>query len=277
MAQDRTVDGHVEDAPAPTGDRQLWESSLQALLASRTEVLWRQHSDAVNLAVLERWLPERPCADLLKTDLYDEAMGEGLYPLLAHRATRVAALDIAPSVLAAATLRYPDLHAVAADVRRLPFANEAFDVIVSNSTLDHFPDQSDILVALRGLHRVLRQGGSLLLTLDNLANPAVALRNALPATLLRRLALTPYPMGATLGPWRLRRLLGRAGFNVLDVAALLHCPRALTVASARRLDRHGTSEARGRFLRGALRWESLARWPTRFHTAYFIGIKAQKR
>lgn len=276
MKKDRAGNGRLERALSPTEDRQLWERSLAPLLGSRTESLWRQHSDAVNHATLVRWLPEQACDHLLKTDLYDEAMGAGLYPLLAKRATHVAAVDIAPSVLAAAKLRYPGLSVAAADVRKLPFADDAFDVVVSNSTLDHFAERADILVALRGLHRVLRPGGRLLLTLDNLANPAVALRNALPAPLLRRIGLTPYPVGATLGPWRLRRVLGAAGFDVLDVAAILHCPRALTVAQARKLERRGTPEDQRRFLRAAARWEWLARWPTRFHTAYFIGISAQK-
>src|SRR6202030_1884380 len=106
-----------------------------------------------------------PCANLLKTDLFDEAMGSGLYPLLSARARRVAALDFAPSVLAAATIRHPALLWCAADVRRLPFASGAFDVVVSNSTLDHFDTREEIFASLRGFHRVLRPAGILLLTM----------------------------------------------------------------------------------------------------------------
>lgn len=257
-------------------DRRRWESALEPLLGAQAEALWRRHCDAVNRALLERWLPER-CADALKTDLYDEAMGDGLYPLLAARADRVAALDLAPSVLAAATARHPGVVAVLADARRLPFAAEAFDVLVSNSTLDHFATRGEILTSLADLHRVLRPGGRLLLTMDNLANPAVALRNALPFRMLLRLGLVAYPIGATGGPRRLRRMLREVGFEVRDTVALLHCPRAWSVARARRCERRGKSVERERFLRAALRWERLARWPTRFLTGYFVGIDARKR
>ena len=258
------------------GEPRRWDSALESLLGARPEALWRLHSDAVNATLLERWLPLEPCANLLKTDLFDEAMGRGLYPLLSTRAARVAALDVAPSVLAAATLRHPALLAVAADVRLLPFASVAFDVVVSNSTLDHFDTRDQILESLRGFHRVLRPGGRLLLTMDNLANPAVAPRNALPFRLLHRLGLVPYPVGATGGPGRLRRMVTSAGFDVLETVALLHCPRALSVALARRCERRGSPQARARFLRSALRWEQLARWPTRYLTGYFVGINARK-
>jgi len=203
-------------------------------------------------------------------------MGVGLYPLLSAHARRVAAIDVAATVLTAARVRYPALLAAAADVRRLPFASDSFDVVVSNSTLDHFDTRDEIRSSLRGSHRILRPGGRLLLTMDNLANPAVALRNALPYRLLHRLKLVAYPVGATAGPGRLRRMLEDAGFDVLQTVAMLHCPRALAVALARRCERRGTPAAKARFLRSAARWERLARWPTRYLTGYFVGIDARK-
>jgi SAM-dependent methyltransferase len=269
----------MEGRSIPSGGTaaRRWDRVLEPLLGAPTGALWRLHSDAVNAALFARWLPSEPCASLLKTDLFDEAMGCGLYPLLSVRARRVAAVDFAPSVLAAATIRHPALLAVAADVRRLPFASDAFDVVVSNSTLDHFDTRDEIVASLRGFHRVLRPGGSLLLTMDNLANPAVALRNALPFRLLHRLKLVAYPIGSTGGPRRLRRMLQDAGFDVLETVALLHCPRALSVALARRCERRGTAEAKARFLRAAGRWERMASWPTRYLSGYFVGINARKR
>jgi ubiquinone/menaquinone biosynthesis C-methylase UbiE len=180
-------------------------------------------------------------------------------------------------VLSAAVARYPALDAVLADVRRLPFGAATFSAIVSTSTLDHFRTLDDVLAALQELARVLEPGGSLLLTLDNGANPVVALRNALPYALLHRAGLVPYPVGATCGPRHLCKLLAEAGFDVLDATALLHCPRVLAVASARRLQRNADAGAGARYLARLQRWEALARWPTRFLTGYFIGVHARKR
>src|SRR5207247_446070 len=120
--------------------------------------------------------------------------------------------------------------ALRADVRRLPFKAGRFDAVVSNSTLDHFDDSEGVAVALRELNRVLAPGGSLLISLDNPANPLVALRNALPFSLLHRIGLVPYYTGWTCGQRRLRQLLDVAGFETVDVSAVMHCPRAVAVA-----------------------------------------------
>jgi SAM-dependent methyltransferase len=256
--------------------KESWETVVRPLLNAPAEALWRAHSDAVNAALLARWLPSETCRFLLKTELFDEAIGEGLYPLLAMRADSVAALDLAPSVLAAAVARYPQLLAVTADVRRLPFGSETLEIIVSNSTLDHFETSHEITSALRELFRVLRRGGRLLLTMDNLANPAVAIRNVLPFRLLRRLGLASYPFGATGGRRRLTRLLREVGFEVEETVALLHCPRVLAVPIARRLQRRGTAAKRTRFLRRLQSWERLANLPTRYLTGYFVGVDARK-
>jgi SAM-dependent methyltransferase len=165
---------------------------------------------------------------------------------------------------------------VCAVVRRLPFADGTFDVIVSNSTLDHFQTFDDITVSLRELHRVLQHRGELLLSLENPANVVVALRNALPFRPLNRLNIVPYYVGATYGPRRLRRILRRLGFEVRDVTAVMHCPRVIAVVIARILERHGAPETQRRFLHLLIAFESLERWPTRFLSGYFVAVKAIK-
>lgn len=240
------------------------------------QVLWRAHSDAVNTAWLAPRLPTSPVKRLLKTDLFDEAFAAGLYPTLSECAQHVVGIDVAESTLRAARARYAHVHGVAADVRRLPFAAGVFDVVVSNSTLDHFTVAGDIVTALRELHRVLHAGGQLLLTIDNLANPVVAVRNALPFRFLHALGIVPYQIGASCGPRRLEHAVRQAGFDLLEVGAILHCPRLLAVAAARVVERYGSPETRQRFLRGLLRFERLADWRSRFATGYFITIVAHK-
>ncbi|HEX8013147.1 MAG TPA: class I SAM-dependent methyltransferase [Casimicrobiaceae bacterium] len=267
----------IPHAKASSTERHRWERAIAPLLQAPADALWRAHSDAVNAGLLARWLPAETALRALKTDLFDEAMGDGLYPLLEARARHVAALDLAPSALAAAVSRYPKLLATSADVRRLPFASATFDIVVSNSTLDHFESHDEIIAALRELHRVLRRHGHLLLTMDNLANPVIAIRNALPFRLLHRMGLVPYTVGVTWGPRRMRRMLAQLGFEVLETEALLHCPRVLAVPLARRIQRRADAGSQARFLRRLRRWECLAALPTRFLTGYFIGVSARKK
>ena len=251
----------------PARENGYWDRVAAVWQASPRQTLWRRHSDAVNIRLFDR---------LLKTDLFDEAFGEGLYPLLASRAKEVIGLDLAAQALSAAGARHPRLRAVNGDVRRLPFASDHFDIVVSNSTLDHFTDLDDIARSIRELHRVLKNGGYLLITLDNPANPLIGLRNSLPFSLWSRLGLVPYFVGATLGPRPLSRLLRETGFETVDVQTVLHCPRVLAVAVAGLLAKVGGTAAQRRYLRLLSAFERLAALPTRFVTGNFVAVKARK-
>jgi SAM-dependent methyltransferase len=230
----------------------------------------RAYSDAVNRALIQGWLPDSPVDTLLKTDVFDEAAGEGLVPLLRIKARNVIAVDISEPTLAAARARYPQLDARFGDVRQLAFPDGTFEVVVSNSTLDHFESSDDLQAAIRELARVSRPGGTLIVTLDNPANPLVLLRDHLPYRLLRRLRIVHYRMGATCGPGRLRKLATAAGLDVHEVVAFMHVPRVLALGLA-------TVFPPDQVLSRLLMAEGLARLPTRYLTGQFVGVRAVKR
>jgi SAM-dependent methyltransferase len=260
----------------PDKKRDACGGFLQSYLDSGLQRLWRVHSDSVNKGLLTHWLPDREIKSLLKTDLFDEAVSEGLSSLLNSLAKRVFYIDTSFEVHQRAKRRHPNLQTIRTDVRCLPFSQGSFDGIISNSTLDHFKSHDEILISLRELYRVLRPGGQLILTLDNLANPIVLLRNGLPFRLLYRMKIIPYYVGVTLGPYRLQHLLKEAGFKVLEVDAILHCPRVFAVAIARLLERHASPKTQEAFLRFLMAFEHFSRLPTRFFTGHFIAVKATK-
>lgn len=234
--------------------------------------LWRRQSDAVNARLVDRWLApglER----LLKTDLFDELAGEGLYPLLRSRARTVVAVDLAEPAVTAARERYPDLEAVVADTRQLPFEDGYFDAALSNSTLDHLASRREVAAALAELARVLRPGGRLVITLDNPLNPLIALRNALPRRLARGLRRVPYDAGWTCGPRSLRILLRESGFEVRELTAVLHVPRVVLEW----LGPAGAVPDDSGWLRVVHAGERLERWPTRFLTGHFVAALALRR
>ena len=237
---------------------------------SRATPLWRLQSDIVNRALLERWLPTG-LGSVLKTDLFDECVSDGLYPALALHAGQVTGIDVSPEVVAAASSRHRDLAAKVADVRAMPFEDESFGAVVSNSTLDHLDGREEVATALGEICRVLRPGCHLVLTVDNPYHPLVAARNALPAPVARAIRPTPYPSAWTCGPDELRDLLGNAGFQVLETTAILHFPRVIA-AIAGALD--GGLGQRPRVVRILGRAERLEGWPTRFVTGHFIATLA---
>lgn len=247
--------------------------------------LWRRHSDAVNGRLLERWLPAS-LGRVLKTDLFDEAVGDGLAGLLASRAEHVVGIDLNPAIVEAARRRHPAIGAVVADVKALPFADGGFDAVVSNSTLDHFDDEEEIAAALRELARVLRPRGHLVLTLDNPANPVLALAKALPRERLNRawraaahrtvrVGLAPYYVGATLGQAEMREHASAAGLRPVAETTLVHAPRVLAVVVASLLERR-SERLQAPFLRLLAECERLADTPAARYTAHLNALLAVK-
>jgi SAM-dependent methyltransferase len=186
----------------------------------------------------------------------------------------VTGVDIAPALVGSVQRLHPGVRTEVADVRRLPFEPGTFDAVVSNSTLDHLATRADIAVAVRELHRVMRAGGHLLITLDNPLNPIVGIRNMLPEGL--RESILPYALGATLGPRRLRSLLVESGFEVLRSGAVFHSPRVLVVLAGHLFDgRRATT--RQRYARMWSPFEWLGTLPTRYLTGHFVAVLARKR
>jgi ubiquinone/menaquinone biosynthesis C-methylase UbiE len=80
----------------------------------------------------------------------------------ASGADRAIAVDAAPGMIEVASQRLPRAALLQGDALRLPFADAAFDCLLSSYTLEVLPDAA-MLPALREWHRVLRAGGRIVL------------------------------------------------------------------------------------------------------------------
>jgi hypothetical protein len=81
-----------------TADAAQWEQAAAALSESRHR-LWRDHSDAVNLRLVDRWLGVGAGQRVLKTDLFDEAVGRGLCADLGARFPRLFGIDVSSEIV----------------------------------------------------------------------------------------------------------------------------------------------------------------------------------
>jgi ubiquinone/menaquinone biosynthesis C-methylase UbiE len=112
--------------------------------------------------------------------ILDAACGNGRYSRFllkqADPDASITAFDYSQGMLRRARqrLRSSRVSHVAADLTRLPFANDFFDAIVCGWVLEHLPDPRP---GLRELARVLRPGGKvLILTTEDTLNGAVCSR-----------------------------------------------------------------------------------------------------
>ena len=266
--------------PIPDGDSH-WDDVAREWATRRPDRLWREFTDRLQIGLLDRCIDRfmpgacKTAPAALKTDLFDEVAGTGVIGHLGDRGFRTTGIDVSPVVVAEAKRRIHDLDAIVADVRELPFEDGSFDLVFSGSTLDHFDRVDDIGRAVREIVRVLRPSGTFVITLDNLRNPIVWLRNGPLLGPLRRAGVVPYRVGATLGPRALADLVADCGVEVLSATTILHSPRALAVWMSRWVEGRET-KTRERFLKMLLRWEGLERWPTRSLSGYFNAIVAEK-
>jgi len=118
-------------------------------------------------------------------------------------------IDISPTSLRRAhdysNVNDLGLHLVEADVREIPFPDNAFDAVMSFGVIEHFPDYGE---ALREFHRVLKPGGDLILVQPH--------KNSLRH--LKRIRMTmknewPYGMQINFSANRLRNELSYYGFG----------------------------------------------------------------
>jgi len=243
---------------------------------------WRRNLFIIYQDLLKRWQSIPPYAAVLKTDLYDEAQTD-YSPLIAINtgSPHITGIDISFDIAARAQERLKDkkqrLNVVACDVRDLAFKSGSFDLIISTSTLDHFSDKNDITRSLRELCRGLKPGGTLIVTLDNLSNPAIKLRNILPYSFLKSLKVVPYYVGKSLTKPELTRILQANGFMISETVFIDHHPRILTVWLGYALQKIGIKPLEALFQKIIIMFERLQRSLIAPITGYFIAVKAVKK
>ena len=259
---------------SPPAARGYWDVVGAEWTASHRDELWRRCSDAIHAQMARARRRHTAPWRVLKTDLFDEAFGDGLAPWFESRGHDIVACDLAFVDRARRRAEAPtSVAAAVADVRQLPFSKASFDTVFSDSTLDHFGSDVGIRDSLLELHRVLRPGGTLLLTMDNPVNPMVWLRNLSPAFWMR-LGIVPYVVGATVSGGTSRGC-SSGRFRRARPEAIMHVPRVLMVPLCRWLARNGAT-ARDVDACLAAEFESLDRLPTREMTGHFVAVVARK-
>ena len=256
-------------------DRRRWED-----LGERPEPSWYldrltalQKRD-VHLRLIRRWTAGLAIERMLKTDLFEEAFGEDrLLPELFPDARLVCSMDEAFSTVRAAARRFSRLagRVTVTDVRQCGLKSEAFDLVLSTSTLDHFKRREEFLRSLREIGRLLRPGGLLILTLDNPSNPLYH-----PLKWFSRSRMAPFRLGYSPSLPTLRADLAEAGLRVEAEDWLVHNPRLLSTALFLVLRRLLGPQANAPIAALLRAFDRLGRIPTRRWTACFQAVAAWK-
>jgi SAM-dependent methyltransferase len=159
-------------------------------------------------------------AALLKTDLWDESKNTRILQWAAQQGARPFGVDIAEPTVRNASEQFPPqtLRGVVADVRRLPFAANAFDAVYSMGTIEHFADPP---TAVAEIARVLRPGGRAIIGVPNRWDPF--LRPLLVAALYP-LGLYAYGYERSYSRRALRKMVGASGLRPVGETGILFVP-----------------------------------------------------
>ncbi|MFN3322799.1 MAG: class I SAM-dependent methyltransferase [Bryobacteraceae bacterium] len=229
----------------------------------------------VHLALIRRWAGDCRPERLLKTDLFEEAFGgDHILGDLFPEARLRCGIDEAFATVRAAAMRQKALAPgfLVTDVRQTALRDGCLDLIISTSTLDHFPDRKNFVQSTREIARLLRPGGRLVLTLDNPWNSLFH-----PLRWLSQRKGAPFPLGYTPTIATLRRDLSEAGFHVEAEDWLIHNPRGVSTAVFLMLSKLLGRRANPCIATLLAAFALLGQLPTRRFTACFQAITALKR
>ena len=148
----------------------------------------------------------------------------GFSRFLSSRGATVCGADFSTSAVAIAQKRLLDFPSLAgtvsylqADVQRMPFAEDSFDIVISCETIEHVPDRA---AAVREMYRVCKPGGTLYLTTPNYLN---FMGLYLIYALVRHPGLkSSQPLDERFLFPQIRRLVKKAGWNIVRSDGTVH-------------------------------------------------------
>jgi SAM-dependent methyltransferase len=231
-------------------------------------------------------------ADLDGKLILDAGCGMGRYLRVAAAGPgrQVVGMDLSRAVLAARELTagLSGVSLMQADLLRLPFATDSFDIIYSLGVLDHTPDPKR---AFLGLARLLKPGGRLVVWVYERERPLVecmmklqrAISTRLPVSVLEFLCRLTAPVGSlkrrlfASRRWVVQRM--GVALHLLTIGVSMHPDPEVRVCDTldwyapRYLSRHTFEEVAGWFRKAGLsELVDLSRDQAFFHQGQGNGI-----
>ncbi len=222
-----------------------------------------------HIKLISSWISSNKVKSILKTDLFEEATGKDFFLDFLNSISEISVgMDISSVVVKEAKQKLKKNPLVVCNVTDLSFKNESFEIIVSNSTLDHLPFNI-VHKAISEFWRVIKPGGYLILTLDNRHNPLHLLSHWI------RGFAGWYHTERCYSVKEVKRLLEEGKFCVEDITAIYHIPFGVNFL-AKILERVFKERANKLIKFIIDLFEITGKLPTKVFTGRFIALKAEK-
>lgn len=250
-------------------DAQFWNNIAVSFSSHfRNEIVSSCHRyEYLNL--LKRWGGEVENKKILVTDLFNDAFQRDEFlSWLTEVNKNVVGIDISEVILTRARQCNKNLkYCVVCDVRRLPFKETSFNLIIAPSTLDHF-SRLDLEKSLIEIRKTLAFKGSLIVTLHNKLNIFLYF------ILSRYFKKMPFPMEC-YSAGEIKKLLISKGFNIINSTAIVHLLFPGTLIRFISLTQN--NKLISNFIREHIHsFNRLGILPTKYLTGKLIAIEAVK-
>lgn len=268
----RTKSGHKIEL-----DGRYWNDVASKMKDSYTDNPFFRYKKQELLGLINLWGKEYLEGKILKTDLYEEALGYDDFLFdLAKNNINVYGIDISSKIVALAKKKAKDLkvslHLSVQDVRKLDLKDESFDLIISNSTLDHFPE---IEKALLEIYRTLKKDGVLILTLLNKNNLAIYLLCKIMRIFNRYYG---FYTEKAYSLREIRILTNKVGFEVVGSSTIIHTPPPLpTIINVLYKSRSKILKSISRKLISFFKFLGRKSKIINYFTGYLIAVRAIKK
>jgi SAM-dependent methyltransferase len=257
-----------------------WDSIARKIpIGQDYDKLLAEHYRRAHLSLISGWTVLSSHLSVLKTDLFAEAVcpSRSFTWEILKACGSITGIDISSQICEQAAqtsanlLPGHTLTCVTCDLRQMPFAGDSFDIIISDSTLDHYKCKKDIEIALKELIRVLKPGGTIVVTMDNKTNFTEPLFR-----LWIILGMAPFFIGKTFSMRELKKAISGNGLEISDSDYLIHNPRFFTKLMISIFRRVSPRKSDGWINRALRFFDSLNNRATRSLTGQFIAVKVVK-
>ena len=199
--------------------RRYWDSVAERIDSPLLIEEIADYKKKEHISLMEGWVNGSNKKVVLKTDLFEEALGnDSFMDYLIENYRKIYGVDISEKIVEKAKANHEKIRSClfTEDIRNTHFKNETFDVVLSCSTLDHMP-KSELIKALKEINRILKNGGCLILTLDNKHNRWYHISYELQ----KLTGLIPFRLGDCYSVEEIKRCADETGFTIDKVTSIV--------------------------------------------------------
>lgn len=196
-------------------EARYWDETIRKMPDSHLEKHIASYKAKEHLNLVNKWM-EPKFDTALKTDLFEECFERDSFFSYVD-CNELYGIDISEEAVKQAKTNFKSLRLQRADIRDMPFEDEKFDLIISNSTLDHMP-LKELPKAIKEMKRTLKDQGTLIITIDNKHN----LLYYFGLFLGQKLGFLPFYQDRCYSKCEIEFLLEEQGLKVVDIDAIFH-------------------------------------------------------